>query len=723
MKYLFTLLLLTTFSFTFLSQELTNEKIWNSPEFSSKSIYGFNSMEDGFHFSKLSRVNDSLCITKHKFTDYKGKGETILNISFYNYKLSNQEIDGYQFNKNENKLLLTTNSKSIYRRSYEAIYFLYDLKNKKLEPLSNEYSPQTLVEYSPDGSKVSFIHKNNIFIKYLETNTIQQITFDGAKNKIINGTTDWVYEEEFAITKAYYWSPDSKTIAFLKFDESNVKEMTMEIYGNLYPELNTFKYPKAGEDNSKVTLHIYEEGTKKITPVLINNYEYIPRLKWTKTENILIVQTLNRHQNQLDYHKIHKSKNTYQSAIFHSEKSETYIEIDDNLEILSNNSIVFSSEKDGYKHLYLINLNGELHQITSGKWDVIDFYGVSEKNKTIFYSSSENGAINKTLYSISISGKTKKTISESVGYTEATFSTGMNFFVKNYSTANSPNVYSLCDKTGKKLSILEDNQRLSEALSSYRFNEKTFFKLKGATDLLNASIILPKDFDSTKKYPVYVHVYGGPGNNIVLNQYKRQEYLYHQLLAQKGHIVLSVDPRGTMYRGVAFKKASYLQLGKLELEDIIAATQNFVKEFSFADSERLGIQGWSFGGYLTSLAMTKGNGLFKLGIAVAPVTNWEYYDNIYTERFMRTPAENKSGYSENSPINFAKNLEGKYLIIHGTADDNVHLQNSIDLIEALIQANKDFTSFLYPNKNHSIYGGNTRNHLFNMMLNFTLDNL
>lgn len=704
------------------SQELSNELIWNTRTFQMKYIEGFNSMEDGTHFSKLTSKNDSLYITKHKFSDYKGEGENIANLSRFKSVFDEKTIDGYQFNKGESKLLLTTSSNSIYRRSYEAIFYLFDIKSKTIEPLSTEYFPQTLVEYSPDGKKVSFIYKNNIYIKDLETKEISQITVDGKKNAIINGTTDWVYEEEFAITKAYYWSPDSKYIAFLKFDESNVKEVTMPIYKGLYPENETFKYPKAGEDNSIVTLHYFETNSKLVNEIKLKEYEYIPRLKWLTSENTLIVQTLNRHQNELNFHKI--NFNDYiESKVFYTERSETYIEIDDNLEILSNNELVLSSEKDGFKHLYRLDLNGQTHQITKGNWDVIDFYGVNEKDRMVYYSSSENGAINKSIFKIALNGKNKKQISTTNGYSDAEFSTGMNYFIKTYSTANTPNQYTLCNNKGVELFKIEDNNKLSATLKNYHLSPKEFFKIKGEADSLNASIIKPFNFDPTKKYPVYVHVYGGPGNNTVLNKYKGQDYLFHQLLAQKGYIVLSIDPRGTMYRGAQFKKSTYLKLGKLELEDVLTATKNFYSENNYVDSNRIGIQGWSFGGYLSSLAMTKGNELFKVGIAVAPVTNWRYYDNIYTERYMRTPQENESGYDLNSPINFAKDLKGKYLLIHGAADDNVHLQNTMELIEKLVQSNKNFDAFIYPNKNHGIYGGNTRNHLFNMILNFTINNL
>ena len=705
------------------SQELTNEKIWNSKEFRMKYVNGFNSMKDGIHFTKLSQNKDSLHISKHKFTDYKGIGEPILNLSSYSQIIPTHSIDGYQFNNSEDKLIITTSSKSIYRRSYTAIHYLYDFSTNSLEALSEKYSPQTQVEYSPNGKQISFVYNNNLYLKNLQTKVIVQITNDGLLNKIINGTTDWVYEEEFAITKGYYWSPNSENIAFLKFDESKVKEVNMPIYGSLYPHQEKFKYPKAGEDNSLVTLNIYDLTTDKTKPIQLADYEYIPRFRWAVKENILIALTLNRHQNHLQIHHIKKENEAFSSKVFYSEQSETYIEIDDNLEIMSDNSLLLTSEKSGFKHLYKLDFYGNISQITKGDWDVIDFYGIDEKSNLLFYTSSETGTINKSIYQIKINGKGKRIISSKEGYSEANFSKGMKFFIKTYSTANTPNQYSLCNAKGKELFVMEDNKKLKSSLEKYNLSPKHFFKIQGKEDSLNASIIKPKNFNPSKKYPMYLHVYGGPGSNTVLNRFKGAEYLFHQLLASKGYIVISIDPRGTMYRGVEFKKSTYLQLGKLELEDIIVATKNFAKDNNFVDSNRIGIQGWSFGGYLTSLAMTKGNNLFKMGIAIAPVTNWEFYDNIYTERFMRTPKENKVGYSENSPINFAKNLEGQFLIVHGSADDNVHLQNTLEMIEALVQADKKFDSFIYPNKNHSIYGGNTRNHLFNMMLNFTIDNL
>jgi dipeptidyl-peptidase-4 len=377
---------------------------------------------------------------------------------------------------------------------------------------------------------------------------------------------------------------------------------------------------------------------------------------------------------------------------------------------------------DGYNHIYALTTDGKTTQLTKGKWDVIDFLGINESTQTIYFSAAKTSAIDKGIYSISITGENLKPITLETGTNDAEFTNGMAYFIHTYSTTSTPPVYKLCKADGSVLQTLQDNQALNDRLKSYNLSEKVFFTIPNGEYPLNAWMIKPPQFDPSKKYPVFMTVYGGPGHNEVLNAWDGNDYFYHQLLAQKGYIVVSVDPRGTMYRGVAFKKSTYLQLGKYETEDIIT-TAKYLQEQSYVDPTRIGIQGWSFGGFMTSLAMTKGSDYFKMGIAVAPVTNWRYYDNIYTERFMRTPQENQKGYDENSPINFANQLKGKYLLIHGSGDDNVHYQNAMEMVNALVKANKQFDLFIYPNRNHGIYGGNTRNHLFQMMLNYTLENL
>ncbi len=704
---------------TLFSQEITVEKIWKNYEFFGASINGFESMNDGNYFSKITQTENGPSITKHLFSSYEGNGEVIISAD----ALKSINLKGYSFNKEETKALLETETKSIYRRSYTAVHYLLDLKTNKLQALDKERQPQTLAQYSPDGKMVSYIYQNNLYIKDIGSGKVTEVTTDGKNNEVINGTTDWVYEEEFAITKAYGWSPDSKNIAYLKFNEKDVTEFTMMFFNELYPTPHEFKYPKAGEDNSTVTAHLYSLVTKTSHTIDLGEYEYIPRLKWSNKENLLILQTLNRHQNHLKYHKVRIENNLPTSSSFFEEISETYVEIDDNLLILEDGkTILRTSEIDGHNHIYELCLGGESKQITKGDWDVIEFLGVNEEKATIYYTSAEQNPMSKGIYKISISGKKKKLISESNGVSNADFSNGMKFFIKTHSDANTPPTFLLCDNNGKELAVLEDNSRLKERLSNYNLPKKEFLKFKGAKIELNGWMIKPANFDSSKKYPVYINIYGGPGSNMVVDEWGGMNYMYHQLLAQKGYIVISVDPRGTMYRGADFKKMTYLQLGKLETEDFIAVAKE-LQTYDYVDASRIGIMGWSYGGFMTSLAMTKGADYFKMGIAVAPVTNWRYYDNIYTERFMRTPQENPDGYDQNSPINFTDKLKGKYLLIHGSGDDNVHYQNTLEMVNSLVEKNKQFDLFIYPNKNHGIYGGNTRNHLFNMMLNFTLENL
>lgn len=719
MKNVAFLIAILSFLPTFAQTEaITVEKIWKNYEFVTESVDGFRSMNDGSYFSKITMTDQGPSVTKHAFADYSGSGETIIKASL----LKKIGIDDYSFNADETKALITTQTTSVYRRSYTAVFYMIDLKSGTVQPLDEQHEPQTLAEYSPDGTKVSYVHKNNLYVKDIASGKVTQLTKDGEQNKIINGTTDWVYEEEFSITKGYEWSPDSKWIAFLRFDESKVKEFNMEYFFELYPMLYTFKYPKAGEDNSKVSAHMIAAKGGKAKPIDLGNYEYIPRLKWSGSENKLVVQTLNRHQNELKYHLVSFTKKKFSTKVFYTETSKTYIDIDDNLLILDDgNTILRTSEKDGFNHVYALTFDGNSKAITSGKWDVIECLGV-DADQYVYYTSAESGSIHKALYKIKMDGSSKTRISNEYGTTDAEFSNGMKYFIKTYSTAKTAPIYTLCNNKGDDIVVLEDNAAYMDNLSKYNVPTKEFVTFKGHEMELQGWMIKPVDFDPTKKYPVYINIYGGPGSNTVSDSWGGFNHMYHLLLAQSGYIVVSVDPRGTMYRGAEFKKSTYLELGKLETEDFIAVAKELQTK-SYVDPARIGIMGWSYGGFMTSLAMTKGADYFKMGIAVAPVTNWRYYDNIYTERFMRTPAENEKGYDDNSPINHVAKLKGNYLLIHGSGDDNVHYQNTMEMINALVRENKQFDLFIYPNKNHGIYGGNTRNHLFQMMYDYTLKNL
>jgi dipeptidyl-peptidase-4 len=718
LKLFFSFICILSFGY---AQNLSVESIWKSGEFYPNRVEGFTALSDGQSFTKIIEEDGQLLLKKYQFKDYKGAGTVLVNLSGIQFNGKALEFDDVKLSKSGKWLLVQSNTTSIYRHSYSTTYYIYNIQSKETHKVSNTETPQTLGTFSPDETKLGYVAGNNLFVYDLINKTNKQITFDGKQNSIINGTTDWVYEEEFAITQGFEWSPDSKYLAFMRFDETNVKQFQMAMYGKLYPDEYTFKYPKAGEDNSKVTFHIANAETSALKNVNLGAYEYLPRFQWSPTKNEVFVSTLNRHQSQVKYHLVTNPENPT-DRVFYEEQSDTYLDADNVILLKDGNSMLRTSEKDGYNHIYHLTFDGKLSQVTSGNWDVMDLYGIDEKKGTVFYSSSENGAINKTLYSINWKGTDKKMLSKASGYHDAEYAPGFNYFIRKSSSANTVPTYALCDRTGKEIQVLEANTELQNKLNGMNLSQKEFIQVDGADGKLNAWMMKPANFDPNKKYPVYFNVYCGPGSNMVTNDYDGANYLYHELLTRKGYIVFCVDTRGTQFRGAKFKKSTYLQLGKLETEDLIAVAKNLQKE-TYVDPNRIGIMGWSYGGFMTSLAMTKGADVFKMGIAVAPVTNWRNYDNIYTERFMRTPQENAAGYDDNSPVNHADKLKGKFLLIHGSADDNVHYQNTMEFITALVKANKQFDLFIYPNKNHGIYGGNTRNHLYTMMLDYTIKNL
>ena len=724
-----TLFLISAITFTQTSKaqsEITNEQIWASSMYASNGIQSVRSMKDGLHFSLLKKNK----IEQYSYENFGEPTAIILDLNDIQFEGKAIKAQDYNFNKDESKVLIATAVKSIYRRSFTATYYIVDIASKSIHALSKS-GLQSLADFSPDGSKVAYVQNNNIFYYNLEDKRSVQVTNDGSANEIINGATDWVYEEEFAITKGFYWSENSKQIAFYRFDESNVKEFIMDYYlGNAYPFIYDFKYPKAGEDNSKLSVWVYDVDKKKSMMYLKNDqqYEYFPRMKWTN-ENALCVLAMNRHQNKLDYLLVedyltakYKGQASSQKIIY-TDQSDTYVEVDDNLIFLEKeNAFLRTSEKDGFMHIYKVSFDGKVKAITQGDWDVVELKGVDEEKGLVYYVSAEEGAMYKTLYVIGLNGKKKTKLSVLKGSNDADFSTGMKYYINTYSNANQPTLITLHNAKGKQLQVLEDNKALTEKLAKMQLPQQAFIKIMGATDSLNAYIIKPKNFNSNNKYPVYFHIYNGPGSNMVKDMWTGSTYMYHQLLASKGYIVISVDTRGTMYRGAKFKKSTYLQLGKYETEDMIAAAKS-VGKWAYVDAKRIGVMGWSYGGYMTALCMTKGAAQFKMGISVAPVTNWRWYDNIYTERFMRTPQENANGYDSNSPINHIEKLKGKFLLIHGGADDNVHVQNSMELINKMVAANIAFDMAIYPNKNHGIYGGKTRLHLFDKILDYTLKNL
>jgi len=708
---------------------LSNEDIWAKNYFAAKSINGLQSMKDGKRYSSFYTDPNTKQNYILAYSYATGKvTDTIVSEADLQIKLPNEivqiKLEDYYFSDDEKYIIITNATERIYRRSTKSLCYIYNRSTKTLQNLS-DYGKQQFATISPDGLNVAFARENNLFIRNIATRAETKITDDGAWEQIINGGTDWVNEEEFAFTRAFFWSPDSKKIAFYKFNESHVKRFSMTQYGELYPTSYQYKYPKAGEENATISLHIYDLQNQQTIPVAIGNdsTQYIPRIKWTNQPNTLCVLRLNRHQDNLDYLLV--NANTGKSTVILNEKSSTYIDINDDLYFLKNsNQFIISSEKDGFNHLYLYDLKGKLiNQITKGNWDLTSFYGLNEKENTIYFQAAAVNAMQREIYSIGINGKGMKQLSKSIGTNNATFSSNCAYYINFYSNANTPNFISLHDQTGLEMRVLETNQTLKNRLNEFALSKKEFLTIPTENNtLLNAWMIKPKDFDAKKKYPVFMFLYGGPGSQQVTDAWGSANYMWYQMLAAKGYIVVCVDNRGTGARGSAFKKCTFLQLGKLEIADQINAAK-WLGAQSYVDASRIGIQGWSFGGYMSALAITKGADFFKMAIAVAPVTNWKYYDSIYTERYLHTPKENNAGFEENSPINFVDKIKGKFLIIHGTADDNVHFQNAADMVSAMIKANKKFESAYYPNKNHSIAGGTTRLHLYNLMTDFILTNL
>ena len=701
-------------------KELTLEKIWNGT-FRQEYMQSLQSLNNGKEYVVLNFDRDSRTSTIDVYSYKTGEKSRTL--------LSSEELEGieyfgdFEFSNNESKLVLGTNIEPIYRHSTRGIFYVYDLESKELQKISGEAIQEPTL--SPNGEKVAFVKENNLFVKDLSSEEITQVTTDGEKNKIINGITDWVYEEEFSFVQAYEWNKTGEKIAFLKFDESEVPEFSMDVFGkDLYPTTTTFKYPKAGEKNSEVSLHVYDLSKKAISDVDLGDYSdfYIPRIKWTNEADVLSAQVLNRHQNVLDL--IFVDTNNNSAKVVLNETDEAYVDVTDNLTFLKDNSFIWTSEKDGWNHIYHYSKTGKLlNQVTDGLWDVTSYYGFDPKSNKIFYQSTENGSINRDVYSISANGKNKKRLTEKVGQNSADFSADYTYFINSFTSATTPYEFTLhLAKNGKMLRDIKDNKKLLQQIAEYEFSPKEFSTIPVNGNDLNMWMIKPPKFDPSLEYPLFIVQYSGPGSQTVSNSFYSSNDYWFEMLANKGYIVAAIDPRGTGFKGAAFKKVTQKELGKYEVEDIIQAARQLGQR-DYIDSDNIGIWGWSYGGFMASNAILKGNDVFSMAIAVAPVTSWRFYDSVYTERYMTTPQENPSGYDENSPLNHVEKLKGDFLIVHGTGDDNVHVQNSMRMIEALIQANKQFDWAIYPDRNHGIYGGNTRLHLFTLMTNFIEDHL
>lgn len=711
---LFAIMLCSTVAVFAQQKVISLEDVFKKGTFNQKSIHGINWMKDGQYYSSL--INDGHPKVV-KINIATGEQEAVL--------IDGQQLginfSNYSFNNDESKALLASNVESIYRRSSKGVYHVLDLASGKVQELmaGEKISYATL---SPDNTKVAFVKDNNLYYVELEANKVHQVTHDGKWNHIINGSADWVYEEEFSMAQAFHWSADGKKLAFLRFDETEVPEFNMQIWGPLYPEDYKFKYPKAGEKNAIVSIHIHDLEADNTLTVDTGAEEdiYLPRIYWAGNSETLAFIRLNRLQNQMDL--FHANAATGKSTLIVQESSDTYVDLNynDNLQYLKEGKgFIRTSEQDGFKHIYHHDMDGKLiRQITAGDWEVTDLIGVDESTNTLYYLSTEISPLEKNLYSIRLNGKRKELLTPAKGSHSINMSGDFKYFIDYYSTANSPLVVSLNSSSGKEIKVLEDNEALRERMTSFAIAPKEFFQFEtvdGTT--LNGYLLKPADFDPNKQYPVLMYVYGGPGSQTVLNAWGGTRDFWHHHLAAEGYIVASVDNRGTGARGKAFKDLTYANLGKLETEDQIAGAK-YLGSLPFVDPERIGIWGWSYGGYMSSLGLMIGNDVFKAAIAVAPVTTWRYYDTIYTERYLQTPQLNAAGYDNNSPITHVNKLKGSFLLIHGTGDDNVHYQNAVDLVDALIAADKQFKTFYYPNRNHGIYGGNTTWHLYTMMTDF-----
>ncbi len=708
--------LLTTFAGTAQKKKITLEEIWGGA-FRTEGLDVLRSMKNGKQYTVLNfqRNPRSSQIDKYNYETLE-KVETIVSSSE-----AVPYFTSYEFSEDESKLILATEIEPVFRRSRLGIYYVYDIASKNITKISENKIQEP--ELSSDGAKVAYAFDNNLFVLDLQSGQTKQITSDGQFGSIINGITDWVYEEEFAFVQAFEWNSDGSMIAFIRFDETNVPRFSMDVYGtDLYPYQYEFKYPKAGEENATVSLHMYDVASGETTNVDLGDAYYIPRIQWMNNPNFLSVQTINRRQNHLKLHQVNASNNT--TAILLEEKDEAYVDIHDNLTFLADDSFIWTTEMDGFNHLYLYNEDGELmNQITQGPWEVTRYYGYDQANDRVYYQSVENGSINRDVYSISSSGKNKKRLSTKEGNNSAAFSADYTYYINTFSNTTTPYEFTLNRaKDGKVLKDIKNNASMLNKLQDYEMVPKEFSTININGNDLNMWMLKPADFDPSKKYPLLLYQYSGPGSQQVANRWMGSNDYWHQLLASEGVIVACVDGRGTGFKGRDFKKSTYLNLVKYETEDQIEVART-LSELPYIDEDKTGIWGWSFGGHMSTNSLLKGNDVFEMAIAVAPVTSWRFYDTIYTERFLRTPQENPGGYDKESPFNYPELLKGDYLLVHGSGDDNVHLQNTMRMAEALIQADKQFEWAIYPDRNHGIYGGNTRKHLYTKMTNFVIEKL
>ena len=733
MKKLFLLLCLVALTLGIKAQNQVTLRDVSRGTYRASNIYGIKPMLDGQYYTQISP--DRKRIVKYSFKTGK-QVEAIFDVEKAR-DCTLKYFDDYIMSPDEKLILIQTKTRSIYRRSFTAEYYIYNVKNNTIEPLSKN-GPQQVPLFSPDGFQVAFVRNNNIFlVKLLFGNSESQITKDGEYNKVLNGIPDWVYEEEFGFNRAFDFSADSKMIAYIRFDESQVPMYKFPLYKGMNPEYTefatypgeyTYKYPKSGEVNSTVSVHTYDiksHVTRKMD-LPLDKDGYIPRIKFTSDPEKLAIMTLNRHQNRFDLYMANPKSALCKVAI--RDESEQYIKEDEysNIKFYPEN-IVLMSERDGYNHLHLYTIGGNLvKQITKGKFEVKSFLGWDKQSNVFYYTSNEGSPLRTAVYKID--GKGKKTkLSTRTGTNDAIFSSNYSYYINTFSNISTPTLITINDNKGKELATMLDNKKLKEKIATLTLPQKEFFTFRTAEGVeLNGWMMKPANFDATKKYPVIMHQYSGPGSQQVLDRWGIGSFsdagMFEAYMADRGYISVCVDGRGTGGRGAEFEKCTYLFLGVKESHDQVEAAK-YLGTLPYVDGSRIGIWGWSFGGYNTLMSMSEGSNVFKAGVAIAAPTDWRYYDSVYTERFMRTPKENGDGYDAGSAIKRAPKMHGSLLLIHGTADDNVHLQNMAEYSEALVQAGVQFDEHIYINRNHGISGGNTRNHLMNRVANFFLRNL
>lgn len=706
-------------------QDVTNGVYW------PKQIDGVNPMNDGESYTQLSPDNKR--IVRHSFKTGK-EIATVFDVETARGSKKLPYIDGYIMSPDEHRILIQTETKGIYRRSYTAVYYIYDVRNNTLEPLS-EGGPQQVPLFSPDGNVIAFARGNNLFlVKLLFGNAEVQVTKDGKFNEVINGLPDWVNEEEFTTNRSFDFSADSKVLAWVRYDESQVPIYSMQEFKGLYPARSEFdaypgtydyKYPVAGQKNSEVKVMTFDIKNRvtRTLDVPLDKDGYIPRIKFTSDPTKLAVITLNRHQSQMDVYMANPLSKVCKLVL--REKNEKYVRETAYTQMkFYDGHFSLLSERSGFQHLYWYNLSGQLEaQITKGNFEVTDFYGYDARTGSFYYASTQESPLRRAVYKADKQGRVKK-LSSSVGTNSAKFSKTMKYYMNVYSSAQQPPVTSLCDNNGKTITTLIDNADLKAKVEKV-VGKKEFFQFTTSEGVqLNGWMVKPRDFDASKKYPVVMYQYSGPGSQEVTDSWNLGFYgagIFESYLTEQGFICACVDGRGTGARGADFEKCTYLQLGLRESQDQVE-TAIYLGSLPYVDKANIGIWGWSFGGFNTLMSMSEGRPVFKAGVAVAAPSNWKYYDTVYTERYMRTPNENAAGYAIN-PMERAANLSGSLLLIHGTADDNVHFRNVAEMSEALVQANKQFEMQIYTNRNHSIYGGNTRYHLLTRMCNFFKRNL